>query len=91
MFNGSRAEGNPQPYATVQAEVQQIGVELMRLHVNAVNTFGNPSAAQIARYHFQVLDAHRLPNSTFGASMFTGTETEASITAHLPGVGWLGC
>jgi len=63
----------------VSAEVQQIGVELMRAHVNAVNTFGSPSAANIAAYHFQVFGAHNLPNTTFGGSMITGTELEATM------------
>ena len=91
IFARNRAEGAPLSYSAAQSEVQQIGVQLMRLHVNAINTFGNPSAAQIARYHFDIFRAHRLPNSVFGGAMFTGTETEAAATAHLPGLGWLGC
>ena len=71
----------------VSAEVQQIGVQLMRAHVNAVNTFGSPSAANIAAYHFQVFGAHNLPNTTFGGSMMTGTELEATLTSPV----WMGC
>src|SRR5690606_71588 len=65
----------------ISAEVQQIGVQLMRQHVNAVNTFGSPSAGQIAAYHFAVFGAHGLPNTTFGGSMITGTEAEATLTS----------
>jgi RHS repeat-associated protein len=69
--------------SAISAEVQQIGVQLMRQHVNAVNTFGSPSAGQIAAYHFAVFGAHGLPNTTFGGSMITGTETEAALTSPI--------
>mgnify|MGYP007081798730 FL=1 len=71
----------------VGKEMNQIGVELMRAHVNAVNTFGSPSAGQIAAYHFQVFAAHGLPNTTFGGALFTGTEAEAALTSPI----WMGC
>jgi len=74
-------------FGAVSAEVQQIGVQLMRAHVNAVNTFGSPSASQIAAYHYQVFGAHGLPNTTFGGSPITGTGAEATLTSPI----WMGC
>ena len=75
------------PIPQIDGMVQQIGVEIMRAHVNAVNTFGSPSAAQIAAYHFQVFGSHGLSNRTFGGSSITGTETEASLSSGL----WMDC
>ena len=70
----------------VAREMNQIGVELMRAHVNAVNTFGSPSAEQVAQYHFDVFGAHGLPASTFGGALFTGSQTEAGLSSGL----WMG-
>lgn len=69
----------------VSAEVQQIGVQLMQQHVSAVQQLGNPSAGDIAAYHYQVFGQHGLPNTTFGGSMMTGTQIEATITSPIWG------
>ncbi|WP_410795876.1 RHS repeat-associated core domain-containing protein [Parvularcula sp. LCG005] len=68
-------------------EIEQISVELMRAHVDAVKEFGNPSAGQIARYHYRVFDAHGLPHFAFGGSPYSGTSFEAFLTQKI----WLGC
>jgi RHS repeat-associated protein len=73
--------------SAISAEVQQIGIELMRAHVRAVDGFGNPSPMQIAGYHFRVFKNHNLPNTTFGGSMITGTQAEAWFTWP----GWAEC
>lgn len=87
IMNRDGETGNWQSDAQMHDEVQQIGVELMRAQVNAVNTFGSPSAAQIAAYHYQVFNAHGLPNTTFGGSPLTGTGIEATATRTV----WMRC
>ena len=88
ILQGAIADRSPSMgVRAIQAEANQIGVEIMRAHVNAVNTFGSPSAAQIAAYHFQVFNAHGLPSSTFGGAPITGTQTEARATSRI----WMHC
>jgi hypothetical protein len=72
--------------AALDREVNQIGMEIMRAHIVAVDTFGSPSAEQVARYHFQIFQAHGLPASTFGGAPISGTEAEAGMTSDV----WMG-
>jgi len=58
----------------------------MRAHVNAVNTFGSPSAEQVAQYHFDIFAAHGLSASTFGGAPITGSQGEAGLTSGI----WMG-
>ena len=67
--------------------MQQIGVELMRAHANAVRTLGNPTAGDIADYHSAVFAMHGLPPSTFGGSQITGEQKEAGLTSGA----WMEC
>lgn len=73
-------------WQAVAREINQIGIELMRAHMNAVNTFGNPSSEQVAQYHFDVFAAHGLPASTFGGAPIFGTQIEARATSII----WMG-
>lgn len=72
--------------SAVSAEVQQIGVELMRAHVTAVSA-GNMSAETVVDYHFDVLDDHGLPRKTFGGTPVFGSKKEASLTSGV----WMHC
>jgi hypothetical protein len=77
--------------AAISAEVENIGVEIMILHMNLVNSTGGTEATAVAAYHHQVFRNHSLPNNTFGGTMFTGSEAEAWFTSKLPILGWLDC
>src|SRR5690606_27058315 len=75
-------------YAAVASEVQSIGVQLMRAHVDLlVRTNGRINAADIADYHFDVFRQNGLPASTFGGSLIGGSTFEARVTKHL----WMDC
>jgi RHS repeat-associated protein len=68
------------------AEVQQIGVELMQAHVAAIDQFGSPNTADIGAYHAAVFKAHGLPSMTFGGALVLGS---LGLTNLL--TGWAGC
>lgn len=69
----------------ISREVQQIGIELMRAHVAAIDAFVSPTTSQIADYHRDVFNAHGIPASTFGGTMLGGAGLTNLIT------GWAGC
>jgi len=88
LIQRNAAAMNPQNIRSVQIEVRQIGVELLRAHVAAVDASnGNLSAAAIAQYHFDVFSRHDLPPRAFGGSTFFGKTWEASITSWR----WMDC
>ena len=70
----------------VASEMQSIGVDIMRAHVNAIDRFGSPNTSQIADYHAAVFNAHGLPASTFGGTSILGS---ASLTNFI--TRWAGC
>ncbi|RVT94380.1 hypothetical protein [Sphingomonas crocodyli] len=82
VFSGNWPDG-----AKINAEIQQIGVELMRAHADAVTRFGNPTAEDVARYHHQVFADHGLDPRTFGGTMLTGTVGEANAYSWV----WRSC
>lgn len=69
--------------AAVDSEMEQIGRDLMRRHARLLEDTSDPSAAAIARYHFDEFAQHGLPATTFGGAPVTGTETEAGLTQGL--------
>jgi hypothetical protein len=77
----------PASVATANAEMNQIGVGIMRAYVNAVRAFGTANPVQVADYHFQVFGAHGLPRNTFGGTPLFGTRSEARLSSPL----WLNC
>jgi hypothetical protein len=81
--------GLPAPTSPTRAnaEMNQIGIEIMRAHVNVVRTFGTVTAVQSADYHFQVFGAHDLSRNTFGGAPLFGTRLESRISSPL----WLNC
>ncbi len=70
----------------ISAEVQQIGVDLMRAHIAAIDALGSPTPSDIADYHNDVLNSHGLPSSAFGGTMVFDS---AGLTNLL--TGWAGC
>ncbi|MGH7026007.1 RHS repeat domain-containing protein [Brevundimonas sp.] len=87
IFKRNAQAGAPQPLHAVQHEVNQIGIQLMRAHVTAVNEQGSPSAAQVAVYHYGVFAENGLLSSTFGGSFITGTAAEAFASSGI----WRSC
>jgi RHS repeat-associated protein len=67
----------------ISAEVQQVGVDLMRQYAGAVSRYGNVNASRFADIHYAVFAAHGLPRSTYGASPIFGSHLEAELSSPL--------
>lgn len=87
IFKRNASHGRPQSLSVVQREVNEIGIRLMQAHVVAVTQYAQPSAGQIATYHYAVFREYGLDPSTFGGSPVTGTTTESSSTSFI----WRSC
>ncbi|SFS09806.1 type VI secretion system Vgr family protein [Sphingomonas jatrophae] len=76
LRNGLRSR-DLDPFNNYDAEVEQVGRELMREHVAGTDRFGTLTPPQIADYHHKVFRDHGLPPTMFGGTMITGNRSEA--------------
>jgi RHS repeat-associated protein len=73
---------------TVGAQVNAIGVQIMRAHVDyTAASKGHTSARGVRDYHVRVFRSNGLPDTTFGGAMATGSGDEAELYKSL----WLKC
>jgi RHS repeat-associated protein len=79
--------GQAMSNAAVAAEMQAIGVEIMRAHTALVrSTNGSFTAVNVADYHRAIFKSHGLPPDTFGGA-FLGNRSDARWSKPL----WMKC
>lgn len=82
------AAGRSISSAGVKAELQAIGVDLMRAHTALVRSSnGAFTAVDVADYHHDVFASHGIGPRYFGGTMVTGSSSEARYTKHI----WMDC
>ena len=74
--------------AGVEAELQAIGVDLMRAHTALLRSSnGAFTAVDVADYHHDVFASHGIASTYFGGTALTGSRSEARYTKHI----WMDC